>query len=63
MCLTAEALALFLNIIGPEIVTAEPGRITVHAAAGDAQWVAAGTQWCTRAPQTESAARFRQKED
>ena len=51
MCLTTEALALFLNmILAP--VTTEPGRIIVHAEERDAHWgrfEAAGAEetWCT----------------
>lgn len=47
MCLTTEMLALFLSILPPGIVTAEADRITVHAEAGDAVWVAKGDVWCT----------------
>ncbi|MEE4120677.1 MAG: hypothetical protein V2I65_16880 [Paracoccaceae bacterium] len=47
MCLSAEALALFLNLLAPEAVTRAPGVITVHAEAGDVEWVANGARWCT----------------
>jgi len=32
------------------MVTTEADRITVHADAGDAVWVAKGNLWCTEAP-------------
>ena len=57
MCLTAEALALFLNMIsGPEI-SMEPGRIIVHADTRDAHWVSVEDEWCTMAPQFDRIAR------
>lgn len=55
MCISPEALALFLNLIGYDIVTSEPGRIIVHAEARDAHWVAVGERWCTIAPQLDAA--------
>ena len=58
MCLTAEALALFLNMItGPDI-TMEPGRIIVHAQTRDAHWVSVEDEWCTMAPQIDRMIRF-----
>ncbi|MBB95875.1 MAG: hypothetical protein CML68_14940 [Rhodobacteraceae bacterium] len=61
MCLTTEALVLFLNIIGANIVTTEPGRIIVHAEAADVHWVARADtddRWCTMGPQIDRLARF-----
>jgi len=59
MCLTAEALALFLNLIGMDLVIADPGRIVVAAEAGDVHWVlTAEDEWCTMAPQLDRMARF-----
>lgn len=58
MCLTAEALALFLNmIVGPDI-SMEPGRIIVHAETRDAHWVSVDDEWCTMAPQIDRMIRF-----
>ncbi|WP_323783948.1 hypothetical protein [Thalassovita sp.] len=51
MCLTPEALALFLNLLNPEIIEAESGQITIHATQKQAVWVLSGEQWCTDAPQ------------
>ena len=57
MCLTTEALVLFLNIIGAGMVsTPEPGRIIVHAEAADVHWVArddSDDRWCTMGPQID----------
>lgn len=57
MCMSAEALALFLNLIAANITT-EPGRIIVHATERDAHWVMVGDGWCTMAPQIDSMERF-----
>lgn len=58
MCLTAEAFALFLNLIMVPEITSEPGRIIVHAATRDAHWVAVDDKWCTMAPQIDRMERF-----
>lgn len=58
MCLSAEALALFLNILAHDIVATEPGRVTVRAEAGDVHWVAVEDRWCTRAPERDRKARL-----
>ena len=47
MCMSLEALALFLNIIDPDIVSSEPGFITVHATEGDVVYVEQDENWCT----------------
>ncbi|SHG91627.1 hypothetical protein [Marivita hallyeonensis] len=58
MCLTAEALALFLNMIAVPEISMEPGRIVVHAETRDAHWVAVEDEWCTMAPQIDRMDRF-----
>jgi hypothetical protein len=59
MCLTAEALALFLNLIAFDLVTTDPGRIVVAATAGDVHWVQApDDRWCTMGPQLDRMARL-----
>ncbi|WP_167853544.1 hypothetical protein [Roseovarius aestuariivivens] len=50
MCLTTEAFALFLNIIGAEVLTAETDAVTIHATAGDVIWERVEDRWCTDAP-------------
>ena len=40
MCLSAEALALMLNLIGQSMITSSPERITVQATAGDVHGIA-----------------------
>ncbi|WP_420556613.1 hypothetical protein [Roseovarius sp.] len=49
MCLSAEALALFLTMIGADVVTSETARITVHATEGDVEWRRVDDKWCTDA--------------
>ncbi len=58
MCLTLETLLVFLNIIGPQMVTTEPGRFIIHAEKGPTHWVETGSEWCTMGPQLDRMARF-----
>lgn len=59
MCLSAEALALFLNLLNPDLIASEAGRITIRATEGDAVWIlTAEDRWCTMAPQIDRLARF-----
>ena len=59
MCLTGEALALFLNLLDPGLISSDAGRITVHATEGEAVWVLTDAdEWCTMAPQIDRLARF-----
>lgn len=58
MCLTAEALALFLNLLSPDVITTEAGRIVIHATDRRAVWVQSQDRWCTMAPQIDRMARF-----
>lgn len=50
MCLTSEALALFLTMIGAGVVTTEETLVTVHATEGDVEWRIVEDKWCTSAP-------------
>ena len=58
MCLTLDALIVFLNIIGPQMVSSEPGRFIIHAKDGDTHWVETDAVWCTMGPQLDRMARF-----
>ena len=62
MCLTAEALFLFLSVLPPEIVETTESRITVAAETRDAVWLAKGDEWCTSAPQIDAAIRLERGE-
>lgn len=53
MCLTAEALALFLNMLDPAIIESRAQQITVHAALQDTVWVQSADLWCTDARHPE----------
>jgi len=57
MCLSAKALALFLDLLAAEIVSRDPERVIVHAESGDVHWVAQEDRWCTVAPLLDRAAR------
>jgi len=59
MCLTTEALMLFLSLLPPEIVELSPERITVRAEVRDAHWLAQGEMWCTAAPKLDAAVRLK----
>ncbi|WP_160321418.1 hypothetical protein [Roseovarius atlanticus] len=52
MCLTSEAFALFLTMIGPEAVTSEEAKVTIHATDGDVEWHIVEDRWCTDARDT-----------
>lgn len=60
MCLTTEALVLFLNLLAPEMIRQEPGRLIVMATTRDAHWVArdGADRWCTMAPQIDRMERL-----
>ncbi|SEJ51446.1 hypothetical protein SAMN05421762_1216 [Pseudooceanicola nitratireducens] len=62
MCLTTQALMLFMNLLPPEIVELGDDRIIVRAETRDAIWVAKGDEWCTNAPKLDRAIRFKQGE-
>ncbi|MGP6089524.1 hypothetical protein [Antarctobacter jejuensis] len=53
MCMTAEAFALFLNILSPDSIVSAPGHITIDATVRAAHWVAVEDEWCTMAPQID----------
>ena len=55
MCLSSEAFALFLTMIGAGVVTSEDARITVHATDGDVEWQIVDDKWCTDAPEKDRA--------
>lgn len=46
MCLSLEALVLFLNLLDPAIVSTKPDVVTVHATQGAVDWTRAGDLWC-----------------
>ncbi|MEM6306117.1 MAG: hypothetical protein AAF744_15475 [Pseudomonadota bacterium] len=56
--MSLHALIVFLNLIGPDIVSSEPGRFIVHAQNGDVIWVENDVNWCTMGPQIDRMARF-----
>lgn len=57
MCLTTEALLIFLNLLPPEIVEVSADRIVVRAETRAAIWKRTADQWCTAAPQVDASFR------
>lgn len=62
MCLTAEALFLFISLLPPGIVEVSDERIRVRAEVRDAVWERRGDAWCTPAPKIDATIRLRQGE-
>lgn len=58
MCLTTEALVLFLNLLAFDRIDVAPDRIVIRATHRDAHWVQVGSEWCTMAPQIDRMERF-----
>lgn len=50
MCLTPEALHLFLSLLSPEIVDVSRDLVIVRAETQNAVWEPVGSRWCTEAP-------------
>ncbi|SDI19974.1 hypothetical protein [Aliiruegeria lutimaris] len=59
MCLTTEALLLFINLLSPQIVEIADDRVIIHAETRDAVWEARADQWCTQAPRIDAALRLK----
>ncbi|EPX85139.1 hypothetical protein [Salipiger mucosus] len=59
MCLTTQALFLFLSLLPEDRLEVTPDRITVRAEVRDAVWLAKGEQWCTSAPQLDATIRLK----
>ncbi len=62
MCISAEALAVFLNLLSFDIINMDqPGRIVIQSEARPAHWVQQSgdgrDEWCTMAPQIDALAR------
>ncbi|MBR9838323.1 MAG: hypothetical protein GYB50_10595 [Rhodobacteraceae bacterium] len=58
MCLTAQALFLFLSVLPEDIVDVSPKRVVVHAEVRDAVWLPRDDQWCTDAPRRDADIRL-----
>jgi hypothetical protein len=58
LSLASASLEQFLSLLPPDRVSREPGRIIVHADAGDAIWHQRGDRWLTAAPGFDTARRF-----
>ena len=63
MCLSAEALALFINLLPAGTVASEPGRFILQATDREVHWVAVEDRWCTMAPQFDRMERLAEAEE
>ncbi len=50
MCISAQALALFLSVLDPAIITTSEMRVTIDATDHQAVWNRIGDKWCSDAP-------------
>jgi hypothetical protein len=50
MCLSTQALILFLSLLPRDIVEPTPTDILVQAETGPVVWQQQGDTWCTTAP-------------
>lgn len=50
MCLTPQALALFLSMLPSDRIESDTRAVTVLADIGPAVWTPVGDKWCTQAP-------------
>lgn len=62
MCLTKEALLVFLGMLAPELIDIGDERIVVRAETRDVIWTARGEEWCTPGPKLDRSMRLRQGE-
>lgn len=58
MCLSSQALYVFLSLFPADMVTLTPERVILHAEVRDAHWVYNGETWCTMAPQIDASHRL-----
>ncbi|SIN83017.1 hypothetical protein [Vannielia litorea] len=54
MCLTTEALYLFLSLMPAELLDLSADRVVLKAETREAHWVWNGESWCTMAPQVDA---------
>lgn len=50
MCLTTQALFLFISLLPQEIVEPSSSQVMIAADTGDVAWEKFDGQWCTVAP-------------
>ncbi|MDJ0993741.1 MAG: hypothetical protein QNI90_09215 [Dinoroseobacter sp.] len=63
MCMTAEMLAVFLNLLDPSIISTTAGQITVNASEQAAVWtITDDALWCTDALRRDTKAGVRDVE-
>lgn len=50
MCLSTQALFLFISLLPQEIVSPSSNQIVIAAETGDVTWDSFDGEWCTVAP-------------
>ena len=63
MCLTTQALALFLSLLPADRIETGDHGVTINADAGPATWTLVADKWCTEAPQDHRDAMFARLSD
>ena len=46
MCLTNQAMFLFISLLSPEIITLSPSQILIDAEVGPVTWLRTEEIWC-----------------
>ncbi|MCO6382730.1 hypothetical protein [Oceanicola sp. 502str15] len=59
MCLTTQALYLFLSMMPADRLDLTEGRVILRADTRPAHWVYNGEKWCTMAPQIDANYRLK----
>ena len=60
MCLTKEALLVFLGMLSPDLIDVGEDRIVVRAETRNVIWTVKGEDWCTPGPKLDRSLRLRQ---
>lgn len=58
MCMTTEALYLFLSLMPAHLMDLSENRVVLRAETREAHWVYNGERWCTMAPQIDANVRL-----
>ena len=58
MCMTVEALVLFLSILSEDRIELGTNSVTVNAEVGPVVYEKIGTMWCSERPRSEEMLRL-----
>ena len=53
MCLTTQAMYLFVSILSPDVVSPSASQILIQAQTGSVVWENYGDLWCIDGPPSE----------